>query len=168
MATFKTAAVSLKTAPFAEADKLVTLFTREHGKIKVIAKGARRVPSRLAGRVEPFSYGEYFIARGRNLHILSQAVLFETFQFVRESESILPSALFMLKLVHSGTAEGQRNSELFDLLIHSLARFKKDIEPVRVAKDFERDFLVLEGLYHEDMDSTLAMSEHLGKDIRSW
>ena len=47
MAFYKTRAISLKTAPFAEADKLVTLFTRDHGKIRAIAKGARRVPSRL-------------------------------------------------------------------------------------------------------------------------
>jgi|SRR3989339_151132 len=168
MATFKTVGISLKATPFAEADKLVTLFTREQGKIKVIAKGARRIPSRLAGRVEPFSYGEYFIVKGRNLHILSQATLFETFQFIRENEHMLMSALHLLRLIHAGTAEGQANPELFDLLVHSLARFKKNVAPARIAKDFERDFLVLEGVYQEDGDSTLMMSEHLGKDIRSW
>ncbi|MBU0502515.1 MAG: recombination protein O N-terminal domain-containing protein, partial [Candidatus Margulisbacteria bacterium] len=54
MATYKTCAISIKTAPFAEADKLVTLFTERYGKVKAIAKGARRIPSRLGGRVETF------------------------------------------------------------------------------------------------------------------
>ena len=69
MAAYKSKAISLKTKPFAEADKLVTLFTRDHGKIRAIAKGARRVPSRFGGRVEPFTYSDCFIAKGRNLDI---------------------------------------------------------------------------------------------------
>ncbi len=97
MASYKTRAISLRTAPFAEADKLVTLFTRDHGRIRAIAKGARRVPSRLGGRVEPFTYAEYFIAKGRSLDIISQCEVIETFQRLRESPQALPAGLYMLK-----------------------------------------------------------------------
>jgi len=75
MPAYKTKAISLKTAPFAEADKMVTLFTREHGKIRVVAKSARRVPSRLGGRVESFTYAEMFIAQGGRSTLFPSAKL---------------------------------------------------------------------------------------------
>jgi DNA repair protein RecO (recombination protein O) len=168
MATYKTRAISLKTAPFAEADKLVTLFTRDHGKVRAIAKGARRVPSRLGGRVEPFTYAEYFIAKGRSLDIISQCEMAETFQRLRENPQALPAGLYMLKLVDSGTAEGQRYPELFDLLLKFLFRLKKGLNPRRAAKDFEREFVILEGIHREGIDPQYTLSEHVGRDLRKW
>ncbi|MDD5382518.1 MAG: DNA repair protein RecO [Candidatus Margulisbacteria bacterium] len=168
MAPYKTKAISLKTAPFAEADKLVTLFTREYGKIKAIAKGARRVPSRFGGRVETFTYGDYFIAKGRSLDIISQCQVIETFQRVREGPQTLPSGLYMIKLVSLGTVEGQRNPELFDLLLRSFLRLKAGDNGRKVAKDFEREFVMLEGIYREGIDPQYTLSEHVGEDLRSW
>jgi len=168
MATYKTKAISLKTHSFAEADKLVTLFTREVGKVKAIAKGARRGPSCLAGRVEPLSYADFYNVKGRNLDIISQIEMIETFQFVRESETLLPTALYMIRLVDAGTLEGQPNPELFDLLLYSLAKFKKQLDPASVADDFARDFLVLEGIFQEELDPRCVLSEHLGRDLSLW
>ena len=168
MSSYKTRAISLKTAPFAEADKLVTLFTRDHGKVRAIAKGARRVPSRLGGRVEPFTYAEYFIANGRSLDIISQCEVIETFQRLREDAQGLPAGLYMLKLVDSGTAEGQRYPELFDLLLKFLFRLKEGHKPRRTAKDFEREFVILEGIHREGIDPQYTLSEHVGRDLRKW
>jgi DNA repair protein RecO (recombination protein O) len=172
MASYKTRAISLKTAPFAEADKLVTLFTRENGKIRAIAKGARRVPSRFGGRVETFSYADYFIASGRSLDIISQCQIIETFQRVREGPKSLPAGLYMLKLVDSGTVEGQHNPELFDLLLKYLFKLKSptDIKwnAKDMAKEFEKEFVILEGIFKEGIDPKYSISEHIGKDMRSW
>jgi DNA repair protein RecO (recombination protein O) len=168
MASYKTRAISLKTAPFAEADKLVTLFTREHGKIKAIAKGARRVPSRLGGRVETFTYSDCFIAKGRSLDIISQCQVIETFQQVREGPETLPAGFYMLKLVDAGTSEGQHYPELFDLLLNYLLRLKKGESPRRLAKGFEKEFVILEGIYREGIDPQYSLSDHIGRDLREW
>lgn len=168
MTAYKTLAVSLKTVPFAEADKLVTLFTREHGKIKAIAKGARRVPSRFGGRVETFTYADYFIAQGRSLDIISQCQVIESFQKVREKGQTLPAGLYMLKLVNSGTAEGQVYIELFDLLLQSLFRLKNEQDAKRVVKDFVRGFVTVEGIFKEGIDPQYSLSEHIGEDFRRW
>ncbi len=168
MASYKTRAISLKTAPFAEADKLVTLFTRDHGKIRAIAKGARRVPSRLGGRVETFTFADYFIARGRNLDIISQCQVIETFQQIRKNSETLYCGFYMLKLVNSGTAEGQPYPELFDLLLRSLVNLKSCQHTRRLAKTFEKEFAMLEGIFQKGLDPQYILSEHLGKDLRSW
>ena len=168
MAAYKTKAISIRTRPFAEADKMVTLFTRDYGKIRAIAKGARRVPSRFGGRVETFTYADYFIAKGRNLDIVSQCQVIETFQRVRESPETLPAGLYMIKLADAGTAEGQPYPELFDLLLESLLKLKKGQEARQVAKNFEKEFVIIEGIHREGIDPQYALSEHVGKDLRQW
>ncbi len=168
MATYKTKAISLRAKPFMEADKLVTLFTREHGKIKAIAKGARRVPSRLGGRVEPFTYADYFIAKGRSLDIISQCQVLETFQKLREGELTLPAGIYIIKMVDSATSEGQHYPELFDLLLKYLLKLKGGDNPRHLAKSFEKEFVMLEGIYREGIDPQYSMSEHIGRDLRKW
>ncbi|MBN2058327.1 MAG: DNA repair protein RecO [Candidatus Saganbacteria bacterium] len=168
MAAYKARGISLKTAPFMEADKLVTLFTREHGKVRAIAKGARRVPSRFGGRVEPFTYADYLLAKGRNLDIVSQCQVRETFQSLREDPEGLPSGLYMLKLVDAGTVEGQHHPELFDLLLDHLLKLKAGGPSRRLAKSFEREFVVIEGIYQEGVDPQYSLSDHVGRDLRQW
>ncbi|MBI5399340.1 DNA repair protein RecO [Candidatus Saganbacteria bacterium] len=168
MAAYKTKAISLKAVPFAEADKLVTLFTRDFGKIRAVAKSARKIPSRLAGRVEPLTYADYFIAKGRNLDIISQCQVIETFQKVRQDHLALPAGLYMVKLVICGTAEGQHYPELFDLLLKGLELLKAGGEGRQTARNFEQAFVKLEGIYREDVSPHYALSDHLDKDLSQW
>lgn len=168
MPAYKTKAISLKSVPFAEADKLVTLFSREHGKIRVVAKSARRVPSRLGGRTEAFTYAELFIAQGRSLDIISQCEVLESFQTLRDDPDALRVGLYLLKLVNSGTAEGQHHPELFDLLLKGLLTLKQKIDPRRIELRFEKAFLRLEGIYREGIEPKYVLSEHMGVDLRKW
>jgi len=146
----------------------VTLFTRDHGKVRAIAKGARRVPSRFGGRVEPFTYADYFIANGRSLDIVSQCQVLETFQKIRESSQFLYFGLYMLKLVSSGTADGQPYPELFDLLLSSLLGLKRGEVGRKVIKDFEKAFVEIEGIYREGIDPRHSLGEHLERDLATW
>ena len=168
MSAYKARAISLKTAPFAEADKMVTLFTREHGKIRAIAKGARRVPSRLGGRVESFTYSDLYIAKGRSLDIISQCEVMESFQALRNEAETLKVGLYLLKLVDAGTSEGQHHPELFDLLLKGLLTLKQKIDPRRIELRFEKAFLRLEGIYREGIEPKYVLSEHMGVDLRKW
>ncbi len=168
MPPYKTRAISQNTPPFAEADKLVTLFTRERGKIRVVAKSARRVPSRLGGRIESFTYAELFIAQGRSLDIISQCEVLESFQTVRDDPEALRVGLYLLKLVNAGTAEGQHHPELFDLLLKGLLTLKQKIDPRRIELRFEKAFLRLEGIYRDGIEPKYVLSEHMGVDLRKW
>lgn len=168
MPSYNTKAISLRTRPFAEADKLVTLFSRDYGKVRAIAKGARRIPSRLGGRVEPLTYGDYFIAKGRSLDIISQAQVIETFQQVREGEKTLPAALYILKLVDSGTMDGQKYPQLFDLLLDSFLELKRGGDGREVARAFVKKFVILEGIHKDNVHPAEVLSDHIGRDIRTW
>src|SRR5512136_1382069 len=71
--SFRVEAIVLRHANWGEADRILTLYTRERGKVRAIAKGARRIRSRKAGHLEPFTRVTLQLAKGRDLLIVTQA-----------------------------------------------------------------------------------------------
>jgi DNA repair protein RecO (recombination protein O) len=69
----------LRTQKLGEADRIITLFTREHGRIKAVAKGVRRTKSRWGARLEPASHVDLQLYSGRSLDTVTQAVSIENF-----------------------------------------------------------------------------------------
>ena len=89
MPLYQDEGVVLRTVKLGEADRIVTLLTRDHGKIRAVAKGVRRTKSRFGGRLEPFMRVSLLIAEGRSLDVISQAVCerhLHRFQGVYRSE----------------------------------------------------------------------------------
>src|SRR5436853_7849884 len=70
---YKSEAVVIKRSNLGEADKILTIFTPNYGKLRVVAKGVRKVTSRLAGHVELFTRSQMLLAKGRNLDIVTQS-----------------------------------------------------------------------------------------------
>ncbi|MDR0365419.1 MAG: DNA repair protein RecO [Bifidobacteriaceae bacterium] len=74
MATYRDTAVVLRTHKLGEADRIVTLLTVNHGKVRAVAKGVRRTKSRFGGRLEPFNQVDLQLYEGRSLDTVTQAV----------------------------------------------------------------------------------------------
>lgn len=72
MPLYRDEAVVLRTQRLGEADRIVTLLTRERGRLRAVAKGVRRTSSRFGARVEPFSHVELQLATGRTFEVLTQ------------------------------------------------------------------------------------------------
>ena len=81
---YRSEAIVLRRQDFGEADRLLTLFTPALGKIRVVAKGARKPQSRKAGHIESFMRTKMLFARGRNLDLVTQAELVEPYRALRE------------------------------------------------------------------------------------
>ncbi|RNL64970.1 DNA repair protein RecO [Nocardioides marmoriginsengisoli] len=67
-------AIVLRTRKLAEADRIITLLTRQHGVVRAVAKGVRRTSSKFGSRLEPFTHVDLQLAEGRNLDVITQAV----------------------------------------------------------------------------------------------
>lgn len=72
-------AIVLRTHPLGEADRIITLLTRRHGKVRAVAKGVRRTGSRFGARLEPFGLVDVQLHTGRSLHTVTQAMGIQTF-----------------------------------------------------------------------------------------
>lgn len=168
MAVYKTRGVIIRSKPFEEAAKLVTVFTNDFGKVFAIAKGAKRPTSKFGGRLEPFSYLELSLARGRNLDILSQCETIESFKEVRKDHDRMKSAIYMLKVIDRSTVERQKNEKLFKLLVLSIMKLNAGEDIARTELYFDVNFLRAEGIYRKDAPPDLLISEHLNEDVRGW
>src|SRR6185312_9404470 len=94
-------AVVLRRRNLAETDKIVTLFTRERGKLSAVAKGARRPQSRIAGATEPPTFVRAFMAVGQNLDLVTQCEVKEAFPQLRSDLSKLTYCGYLLELTET-------------------------------------------------------------------
>jgi DNA repair protein RecO (recombination protein O) len=129
--------VILRHTDFGEADRLLTIFTRELGKVRVIAKGVRKARSRKAGHVEPFTHSQLQLARGRDLLILTQAETAEGYAALRENLILLGYASYVIELLDRSTYEEEENRALYHLLIRTLARLNRGDEPNLATRYYE-------------------------------
>lgn len=79
MPSFRTEGVVLRTHKLGEADRIITLLTRDRGKVRAVAKGVRRTRSKFGARLEPFSHVDLLLHAGRTLDIVSQAESIDAF-----------------------------------------------------------------------------------------
>ena len=70
---YRDEAIVLRTQKLGEADRIITLLTRAHGRVRAVAKGVRRTSSRFGCRLEPFTYVDLQLAEGRSLDVITQA-----------------------------------------------------------------------------------------------
>lgn len=119
--TLRTEAIVLKRHNFGEADRLLTLYTREFGKMKAIAKGARKPQSRKTGHVELFMRSQFLLAEGRDLHIITQAEMVDAYQALREDLVRTTYASYVVELLDRFTVEEDVNQDIYHLLSQVLA-----------------------------------------------
>ncbi|MBO0843189.1 MAG: DNA repair protein RecO, partial [Nocardioides sp.] len=79
MPLYRDEAIVLRTHKLGEADRIVTLLTRRHGRVRAVAKGVRRTSSRFGSRLEPFTHVDLQFAEGRSLDTVTQAETLDLF-----------------------------------------------------------------------------------------
>lgn len=117
MALYKAEALVLRTRPLGEADKIVTLLTQREGKVSAVARGARRVRSRLLGGTQLFMHGRFLLFRGKSLDTLSQAEVATPFRSLREDLTAMAQASYTAELVDLLVEEREPVEDLFALVL---------------------------------------------------
>ena len=119
-ATYKTQGVVLKQTPIGEADRVLSIFTRDLGKVRVVARGVRKPRSKLAGHLEPLSHVAISVSRGRSLDPIKEAETVRSFRRVRENLQLVSEAVYLAELVESFSAENQSSPVVYRLLLDAL------------------------------------------------
>jgi len=147
---FKTEGVVLKKNKISDSDVILTIFTRKSGKLKAVAKGARRPKGKLSSASHPFVFGEFVIYKGSNLDRISSAEVYESFYKIREDLQKLSYASYFLELCDSVVVEGVTNNRLLRTLLRSLYLITyKDINLDILKLAFEIKMLLYTGLAPE-------------------
>ena len=143
--SLRTDAIVLRHSDWNEADRLLVLCTQEKGKLRAVAKGARKLNSRKAGHLEPLTHVNLQLARGADLWIITQAETREIFNHIRENLVLTANGIYMLELTDRFTFEDEVNAGVFRLLADSLARLDQSFDPVNVIRYFEIHMMDLLG-----------------------
>src|SRR2546423_1406858 len=103
--TYRAESITLKASPFAERDRLLVIFTRYHGKLRVLAKGVRRTTSRLSGHVDLFTHAGIFLVHGRTFDLVTQGQTIERFSILHEDLWRYSLACYCTELVDQFSQE---------------------------------------------------------------
>ncbi len=116
--SYKTQAFVLRFLNYGESDRIVTFFTREFGKVRGIAKGARRSKKRFSNAIEPFSHSTLlFSRRGEDsLSIIENCDVINHYPQIRANLRRTMTASYMIDLVDQFTEEGKKSAGIFQLL----------------------------------------------------
>ena len=134
METERAEAIVLRVQPVTESSLLVLWFTREFGKLKTLAKGARRPKSPMRGRLDLFYQDEISFLRSRrsDLHLLHECFLEKPHPALRASVPVLTAASRVCELVDALTIVEDSHSDLFDLLAEMLTSLEKSTTPAQL------------------------------------
>ncbi|MGA7933896.1 MAG: DNA repair protein RecO [Kovacikia sp.] len=123
--TYKVTGINLKSMPMGEADRLLTILTREEGLIRAIAMGSRKHNSSLGGRSGLFVVNELLIARGRSLDKIAQAETLESYPGLSQDLRKLTASQYLAELCLCQALSDQPQEELFCLLNGHLKRLER-------------------------------------------
>lgn len=101
--TYNATGFVLHRTSLGEADRIVTIFTKEHGKLNAVAKGSRRANSKLTGATEPFTNAKYMFGRGRSLDVISQTEILQSYPAIRTDLDLLARASYICELLDRTT-----------------------------------------------------------------
>jgi DNA repair protein RecO (recombination protein O) len=161
---YRVSAIVLKRRDQGEADRLLTVFTRDRGKLMLLAKGVRKPASRKAGHIEPFTHVDLLVAKGKNLDIVTQAETVAAHRRLREDLWRSSWAYCAAELADAFTQDADPNELLFDLLLETLGRLDGDADPVLAMRYYELHLLALVG-YQPQLFRCVQCNELLKPEV---
>lgn len=146
MRSYRVEGIVIKRKDFGEADRILTVFTRHQGKIKVIAKGVRKITSRRAPHVELLNHCILSIHEGR-MPIVTEAETLTHFEPLKNDLRKAGFAFYICELVDGLLPEHQESRSTFVLVETVLKRLETDENPKMLIKNFEQEILVNLGFW---------------------
>jgi DNA repair protein RecO (recombination protein O) len=152
--------VVLRTHKLGEADRIVVVLTRDHGKVRAVAKGVRKTKSRFGARLEPLSHVDLLLYVGRELDIVTQADSIDLYAPIRDDFERLARAVSMLEAADQVAMEREPNPRLYRMLEGALRELAARDAPLVVPAFFLK-LLALEG-YRPQVEACVVCGAESG------
>lgn len=157
--SFRVTAVVLRHSNTGEADRVLVLYTREYGKLRAIARGVRKIKSRKAGHLQPFTLSTLQLSRTHDLPIITQAETMLPFQEIHDHLELIAQASIANELLDRFTFEAEENQALFNLLVDTLKRLNSGEEPSLAVQYYELGLLNAVGFRPELFQCVVCRKE---------
>lgn len=123
--TYKAIGINLKAMPLGEADRVLTILTKEHGLVRAVAMGARKPNTKMGGRSGLFVVNDLLIAKGKSIDKITQAETLESYPGLGRNLKKLTAGQYLAELVLQQALSEQPQEELFYLFNEHLERIER-------------------------------------------
>lgn len=177
--SYSSEGIVLARRNFGEADRILVVYTKNFGRLSLMAKGIRRPKSRKRGHVEVFSHINFQAVSGHGMDIMTEAVLIDDFKEIRLSLNKISLAYYFAEVLNRITHEGEPNTDIFNLTLSYLKKLKLTKSLKKLRMEFIQELLEVMGYWPEgkslpDPDKTLeeiierqVFSKRVGKRMVS-
>lgn len=134
--SFSDEGVVLVRRNYSEADRILSVYSKGHGRVTLLAKGVRKPASRKRGHIEVFARIRFQASYGRGFDLITEAEIIDNFTEIRKNLKRVALAYYFTEVVGRVTHEGEANNELYFEILDSLERLKKEKKLKSLRKDF--------------------------------
>lgn len=143
---YRVEGIVIRSFDYGEGNKIITIYTRTHGKASVMVKGAKKLKSRHSAITQLFTYGEFVYYQGGQMGSLNQGEIIQPHQKLREDLHLSAYSAYLVEMVDRMTGEQEGSEFLFEQLQTALSLLEEGKEPQVVLRIFEMKMLGLSGV----------------------
>lgn len=165
MRSYRLEGIVIRRKNFGEADRILTLFTKNQGKVKILAKGVRRITSRRGPNIELFNQVNLSIHQGRTFDILTEAEVLNTFPQIKKNLDIVGLAFHICEIVDGLCPEKASHPKVYEMMLEVLNELDNGL-----VHSFERNLLTELGYLpkeHKEVDTTLFIEQILERKLKT-
>jgi DNA repair protein RecO (recombination protein O) len=154
-ATYDTQGINLRHHALGEADRIISIFTRDHGLVRAVAKGIKKTTNRFGGRMEPLFCNSLQLRQGRNMETIVSADTVRSFGGLRTDFDRLAFGLYLAEVLNGMLPPSMPQPAIYDLFVSTLAMLETLERPDLIALWFQLQLLTEVG-HHLGLDSCHA------------
>lgn len=165
MKAYTVEGIIIKRKNIGEADRIITVLTKDHGKIQIKASGVRKISSRRSAHIEPLNFSTLTLHKGHAMPILTEAQNMEIFAAIKGNLKKIGIAYHLCELIDSLCPEDQENRNVFFLfknILHTLCAEKNVFQAIR---KFEFELLETLGYWSEGQAAAAVNPSFFIEDI---
>ncbi|WP_100406763.1 DNA repair protein RecO [Bacillus solitudinis] len=142
----KVEGIVIRTTDYGESNKIVTIYSKELGKIGVMSRGSKKPKSRLTAVSQLFIHGMFLLQKSQGLGTLSQGEIIDSFREVRNDLFRASYATYVVELTDKLTDDRKPSSAIFNLLSQTLHLLNEGVEPEILLRIYEMKMLSVAGI----------------------
>ena len=143
----KVEGIVIRTTDYGETNKIVTIYSREFGKVSAMARGAKKPKSRLAAISQLMTHGHFLIQMGSGLGTLQQGEIISSMKEIREDIFLTAYASFIIELTDKATEDKKHNPYLFEMLYQTLHYMCEGVDPEVLSLIYQTKMLPVLGMH---------------------
>ena len=132
---------------YSEADRILAIYSKDYGRITLLAKGVRKPTSRKRGHIEVFNHIKFQATSGKSLGLITEAEIIDAYVEIRKKLKKVALAYYFMEVIGKTTREHEKNEELYDLLLKYLSLLREQSALKKLRAEFVYEVLTTLGFW---------------------